>query len=474
MPIVSITAWATQRDISSSPSSRASADSVTNASSSAGAPESSTVTAPLSSGAAVSSLAAAGVAAPAAVDEVSPSSSSPHAASARTASGRARKPAVTRRRGPVSRASPRASEPGGTAGVMWTGLPRLAAAETGDRSPPGPRRPNVVVMQGLMQDVPLTVIQLFERAEQVFAHKGVDDGDAGRPPATDLRGLGASGPVGSAACSTPSTSRPTAGWGRSPGTRRGTSSCTSPRPCTGRVLHTLNIRLFPEQLTYIVNHADDEVIFVDRSLLALLGPLLPTFERLRHLVVMDDWVPRRRRRRPDLGGREPLDYEALLADSAAIEFHVDDEHRAASMCYTSGTTGNPERRRVQPPLDVPAHHVDDDGRHAGRPRVGSHPAGRADVPRERVGPRPLRGGLRRRPRHARPRPLRSGDRRPHRRGAGDRRRRRADDLDAGAAEPRGPRHVDFGRSRAAGRRCPRRCPSPIASSSDCRSCRRGG
>ena len=38
-------------------------------------------------------------------------------------------------------------------------------------------------------------------------------------------------------------------------------------PCTGRVLHTLNIRLFPEQLTYIVNHADDEVIFVDRSLL---------------------------------------------------------------------------------------------------------------------------------------------------------------------------------------------------------------
>ena len=50
-------------------------------------------------------------------------------------------------------------------------------------------------------------------------------------------------------------------------------------PCTGRVLHTLNLRLFPEQLTYIVNHADDEVIFVDRSLFALLAPLLPTFER---------------------------------------------------------------------------------------------------------------------------------------------------------------------------------------------------
>src|SRR5690606_5214132 len=59
-------------------------------------------------------------------------------------------------------------------------------------------------------------------------------------------------------------------------------------PCTGRVLHTLNIRLFPDQLTYIVNHAEDEVIFVDRSLAALLWPLLPTFETVKHLVVMDD------------------------------------------------------------------------------------------------------------------------------------------------------------------------------------------
>ena len=79
-------------------------------------------------------------------------------------------------------------------------------------------------------------------------------------------------------------------------------------PCTGRVLHTLNIRLFPEQLTYIVNHADDEVIFVDRSLLALLAPLLPTFERLRHLVLMDDGNGEV----PDadaLAGHELLDYE---------------------------------------------------------------------------------------------------------------------------------------------------------------------
>jgi fatty-acyl-CoA synthase len=105
------------------------------------------------------------------------------------------------------------------------------------------------------------------------------------------------------------------------------------------VLHTLNIRLFPEQLTYIVNHADDEVIFVDRSLLALLAPLLPTFERLRHLVLMDDGageIP------DDLAGHELLDYEELLAAAGPVDFHVTDENRAASMCYTSGTTGNPK------------------------------------------------------------------------------------------------------------------------------------
>ena len=56
----------------------------------------------------------------------------------------------------------------------------------------------------------------------------------------------------------------------------------------GAVCHTLNPRLFPEQLTYIVNHAADEVIFVDRSVAALLWPLIPTFETVRHIVVMDD------------------------------------------------------------------------------------------------------------------------------------------------------------------------------------------
>ena len=59
-------------------------------------------------------------------------------------------------------------------------------------------------------------------------------------------------------------------------------------PCMGAVLHTLNIRLFPEQLTYIVNHAKDRVVFVDDSLVAAARALAPTFETVEHYVVIGD------------------------------------------------------------------------------------------------------------------------------------------------------------------------------------------
>ena len=112
-------------------------------------------------------------------------------------------------------------------------------------------------------------------------------------------------------------------------------------PCSGRVLHTLNIRLFPEQLTYIVNHAADEAIFVDRSLLGLLAPLLPTLRTVRHLVVMDDGGDAD----VQLGG-DGLE-RARLRGAAGRRRRRSawpdlDENRAASMCYTSGTTGNPK------------------------------------------------------------------------------------------------------------------------------------
>ena len=189
-----------------------------------------------------------------------------------------------------------------------------------------------------MQDVPLSVHHLFDRAERYFGHKTITTAtatgvkrttyaqwaDRTRRVATvlDTLGISASGRVATFAWNTDRH-----------------LELYFAAPCSGRVLHTLNIRLFPEQLTYIVNHAEDEVIFVDRSLIALLAPLLPTFETVRHLVIMDDGkgdVP------ADLAGIERHDYEELLATAAPATFREVPEHTAASMCYTSGTTGNPK------------------------------------------------------------------------------------------------------------------------------------
>ena len=112
-------------------------------------------------------------------------------------------------------------------------------------------------------------------------------------------------------------------------------------PCLGAVLHTLNIRLFEEQLTYIVNHAEDRVIFVDDSLVPALAKLAPTFKTVERYVVMGE---------PD-GVSAVIDqlpgavgYEELLSqvEPGPFEYPDVDERQAASLCYTSGTTGNPK------------------------------------------------------------------------------------------------------------------------------------
>jgi fatty-acyl-CoA synthase len=107
-------------------------------------------------------------------------------------------------------------------------------------------------------------------------------------------------------------------------------------PCVGAVLHTLNVRLFEEQLTYIVNHAEDRVIFVDDSLVPVLEKLAPTFTTVEHYVVMGDG---------DTGSLpNVLRYEELLdqAGGGSFDYPPLDERQAAALCYTSGTTGNPK------------------------------------------------------------------------------------------------------------------------------------
>ncbi|MCB1030554.1 MAG: long-chain fatty acid--CoA ligase [Acidimicrobiales bacterium] len=195
-------------------------------------------------------------------------------------------------------------------------------------------------MQGLMQDYPLTISHIFNRAERLFPNKEIVTSlPTGRQRITygewaqrtrrlggvlDQLGISADGRVA------------TFSWN----TARHLELYFA-APCTGRVLHTLNLRLFPEQVTYIVNHAEDEVIFVDKTVAGLLWPLLGSFNTVRHLVVIDDGGPFDTSVGvPD--GIELHDYEELLEQAPPVEFNVADENQAASMCYTSGTTGNPK------------------------------------------------------------------------------------------------------------------------------------
>ena len=106
-------------------------------------------------------------------------------------------------------------------------------------------------------------------------------------------------------------------------------------PCAGAVLHTLNLRLFADQLTYIVNHADDQVIFVDASLVPLLAKVAPSFEGVRHYVVVGDG---------DAGALpNVVRYEELLArQPGGFDYPEIDDRAAAGLCYTSGTTGDPK------------------------------------------------------------------------------------------------------------------------------------
>lgn len=107
-------------------------------------------------------------------------------------------------------------------------------------------------------------------------------------------------------------------------------------PCMGAVLHTLNLRLPAEQLIYIINHAEDKVIFVDASLLPLLEKLAEHLKTVQHYVVMTDGPLQ-------TSLPNALSYEELLAAAPAQYAWPDlDEKTACAMCYTSGTTGNPK------------------------------------------------------------------------------------------------------------------------------------
>ncbi len=106
-------------------------------------------------------------------------------------------------------------------------------------------------------------------------------------------------------------------------------------PSMGAVLHTLNIRLFPEQLSYVTNHAEDKVIIADASVLPLLANVWDDLKTVEHLIVVGEGDTE------GFGSVHSFD-ELLGAEEPGYDWPVLNELDAAAMCYTSGTTGNPK------------------------------------------------------------------------------------------------------------------------------------
>jgi fatty-acyl-CoA synthase len=115
-------------------------------------------------------------------------------------------------------------------------------------------------------------------------------------------------------------------------------------PSMGAVLHALNIRLFPEQVIYVTNHAQNQVVVLDNSLAEPFSRLLPQLSTLRHVIVngpIPDAVRKALESAPQIEAVH--DWDTLLsAQPTTFDWPELDERDASSMCYTSGTTGNPK------------------------------------------------------------------------------------------------------------------------------------
>ncbi|MCP2015017.1 fatty-acyl-CoA synthase [Deinococcus sp. HSC-46F16] len=198
-------------------------------------------------------------------------------------------------------------------------------------------------MQGTMMDVPLTIPFILERARTIYAGREVVSllvagrDEAGQPIPHKHRTT-----YGAVADRALRLGTALQGLGLTPGDRVATLAVNSFRhleaylgvPSAGFVLHTVNIRLHPEQIAWILNHAEDRVLLIENVFAAMIPALKAACPKLEHIVVLgplpqpipgvqnyDSWVM----------GHEPMPRYPQLAETDA-----------AAMCYTSGTTGNPK------------------------------------------------------------------------------------------------------------------------------------
>lgn len=192
-------------------------------------------------------------------------------------------------------------------------------------------------MNGLMMDTPLSIASFIQHAEKIHRHSEIvsrkpeggifrytyaDAARRARQAANLLKQLGVK----------PQDRVATLAWN----THRHFELYFAVSG-SGAVLHTVNPRLFPEQIVFILNHAEDAVLFVDIQFLPLIEKIKSQLPLLKHIVLMVDKDKMPQSTLP------LLCYEELLAaQSDQYEWPLLDEQSASSLCYTSGTTGNPK------------------------------------------------------------------------------------------------------------------------------------
>ena len=193
-------------------------------------------------------------------------------------------------------------------------------------------------MNGLMMDINLSISSIVEHAEKI-------NGDA------EIVSITADNPrhrytYSEAFARARQLADGMSGWGLQQGDRIATLAWNDYRhfetyygsACAGYVCHTINPRLFPEQLVYIINHAEDRYIFVDPDFLPIVESLADQCPTVRGWVILTS-----EERMPETTLDNALCYETLVASgSRDFQFPVLDENAACALCYTSGTTGNPK------------------------------------------------------------------------------------------------------------------------------------
>ena len=193
-------------------------------------------------------------------------------------------------------------------------------------------------MQGLMMDFPLTITSIMEHAERVHGAQEIVSvtRDNPRHRYTYADAFGRVRQLANAMKA----------WGMSPSDRVATLAWNDYRhfetyyasACSGYVCHTINPRLFPEQIVYIINHAEDQYVFLDPDFWPLIEQVAPQCPGVKGWVVMTT-----AEHMPETSVANVHCYEDVIAgQSDSYEWPAINENEACALCYTSGTTGNPK------------------------------------------------------------------------------------------------------------------------------------